>query len=197
MNWFIPALVKSSVGSSPGSSGLLGTTRWPCFSKYLRKERANFPGMHLSIVRAITLRGVSKDRFEAREALGDEAANDAGAALVVQIFRRLPAQPPLERPSSSAFSSTSSNTSLHGVLRGVVVDAGLADLLEDARAAAVLDGALHPRDRQRDAAIVEGAIRFEARNRPRRCSAASNSRRLRRVAAALPTARAPTAASAR
>ena len=34
----MPALVKSSVGSSPGTSGELGTTRWPCRSKYFRKD---------------------------------------------------------------------------------------------------------------------------------------------------------------
>src|SRR5262245_3082093 len=39
LNWFIPALVKSSVGSSCGTSGELGTIRWPFRSKYLRNER--------------------------------------------------------------------------------------------------------------------------------------------------------------
>src|SRR6478735_3772697 len=34
----MPALVNSSVGSSPGTSGELGTTRWPCCSKYFRKD---------------------------------------------------------------------------------------------------------------------------------------------------------------
>jgi hypothetical protein len=34
----MPALVKSSVGSSPGTSGELGTTRWPFFSKYVRND---------------------------------------------------------------------------------------------------------------------------------------------------------------
>src|SRR5206468_8370526 len=38
LNWFIPALVKRSVGSSPGTSGELATMRWPCRSKYLRKD---------------------------------------------------------------------------------------------------------------------------------------------------------------
>src|SRR5256885_15421940 len=37
LNWFIPALVKSSVGSSCGTSGELGTMRWPFCSKNLRK----------------------------------------------------------------------------------------------------------------------------------------------------------------
>src|SRR5439155_10076046 len=39
LNWFIPALVNSSVGSSCGTSGELGTIRWPWRSKYLRNER--------------------------------------------------------------------------------------------------------------------------------------------------------------
>src|SRR5712671_5509046 len=38
LNWFIPALVKSSVGSSFGTSAELGTTRCPRLSKYLRKD---------------------------------------------------------------------------------------------------------------------------------------------------------------
>jgi hypothetical protein len=29
LNWFMPAFVKRSVGSSPGTSGELGTTAWP------------------------------------------------------------------------------------------------------------------------------------------------------------------------
>ena len=37
LNWFIPAFVKSSVGSSPGTSEELGTIACPFFSKYLRK----------------------------------------------------------------------------------------------------------------------------------------------------------------
>src|SRR4051794_12661402 len=35
----MPAFVKSSVGSSPGTSGELATIRWPCCSKYFRNER--------------------------------------------------------------------------------------------------------------------------------------------------------------
>src|SRR5436305_10818164 len=31
LNWFIPAFVKSSVGSSCGTTGELGTNVWPCF----------------------------------------------------------------------------------------------------------------------------------------------------------------------
>ena len=43
LNWFIPALVNSSVGSSAGTSGELGTILWPFFSKYLRNdERISF-----------------------------------------------------------------------------------------------------------------------------------------------------------
>ena len=36
LNWFIPALVNSSVGSSPGTTGLDGTTVWPFDSKNFR-----------------------------------------------------------------------------------------------------------------------------------------------------------------
>ena len=38
MNWFIPALVNSSVGSSCGTSGELATVRWPCVAKYWRND---------------------------------------------------------------------------------------------------------------------------------------------------------------
>src|SRR3954470_18631397 len=38
LNWFIPAFVNSSVGSSAGTSGELGTMRWPFFLKYSRKD---------------------------------------------------------------------------------------------------------------------------------------------------------------
>src|SRR5689334_19380483 len=34
----MPAFVKSSVGSSCGTSGELRTMRWPFFSKYVRKD---------------------------------------------------------------------------------------------------------------------------------------------------------------
>src|SRR6187551_2340654 len=37
LNWFIPAFVNSSVGSSPGTTGLEATTVWPFDSKNLRK----------------------------------------------------------------------------------------------------------------------------------------------------------------
>src|SRR6478609_2988423 len=39
LNWFIPAFVNSSVGSSPGTSEELGTMVCPCFWKYSRKLR--------------------------------------------------------------------------------------------------------------------------------------------------------------
>src|SRR4029450_1928972 len=39
LNWFIPALVKSSVGSSPGTSDELGTMVCPWRWKYSRKLR--------------------------------------------------------------------------------------------------------------------------------------------------------------
>src|SRR5256885_16357599 len=38
LNWFIPALVKSSVGSSPGTTGLDGTMAWPFDSKKDRND---------------------------------------------------------------------------------------------------------------------------------------------------------------
>jgi hypothetical protein len=38
LNWFIPAFVKRSVGSSLGTSGELCTIRWPRDSKNFRKD---------------------------------------------------------------------------------------------------------------------------------------------------------------
>ena len=46
LNWFIPALVKSSVGSSPGTSGELGTTRWPFALKNFEERAADFVRCH-------------------------------------------------------------------------------------------------------------------------------------------------------
>src|ERR1700751_5527081 len=37
LNWFIPAFVKSSVGSSPGTTGDEATIVWPFDSKNFRK----------------------------------------------------------------------------------------------------------------------------------------------------------------
>jgi len=39
LNWFMPALVKSNVGSSAGRSDEEGTSRWPLPWKYARKRR--------------------------------------------------------------------------------------------------------------------------------------------------------------
>src|SRR6185436_11426533 len=36
LNWFIPAFVNSSVGSSPGTTGLEATTVWPFCAKNSR-----------------------------------------------------------------------------------------------------------------------------------------------------------------
>ena len=120
-----------------------------------------------------------KNRFEPK-ALRDEASNHLGASLVVQFFRCFPAQAPLERLVEHRVLVDLFEDRLHGLLRGVVIDAGLADFLEDSRSSAVFDGALHPRDRQRDPAVVERAIRLEARNRVVNL-VASISRRLSRV----------------
>ena len=46
MNWFMPALVKSSVGSFVGTSEELRTTRWPRSSKKRRKVVADFVTGH-------------------------------------------------------------------------------------------------------------------------------------------------------
>ena len=46
LNWFIPALVNSSVGSSPGTTGELATTWWPLDSKKLQERGADLGGFH-------------------------------------------------------------------------------------------------------------------------------------------------------
>ncbi len=47
MNWFIPALVKSRVGSLCGTSEELRTTRWPRSSKYFRNVWRTRSPVHL------------------------------------------------------------------------------------------------------------------------------------------------------
>src|SRR5688572_10490876 len=147
----MPALVKSSVGSSPGSRGLLETTRWPCFSKYLRKE------LRISRGCIPLLFHLFEDRFEA-EALRDQAADDAGAPAVVQLLRELAAQAALEGAIQQGALVDLLERFAHRVLRGIAVDAGLPDLLQHARPPAMLDGAFHAGNGDGDAPIVEGPI---------------------------------------
>src|SRR5262245_46021672 len=64
LNWFIPALVNSSVGSSPGTTGELGTTWWPLDSKNDR---------NVARISAAFMRGFATKRSilgGARESLG-------------------------------------------------------------------------------------------------------------------------------
>src|SRR3954468_11001928 len=62
LNWFMPAFVKSSVGSSPGTNGLDGTTACPLDSKNFRNvERISLAFMA----------GKRRGRIDAR-AWGDE-----------------------------------------------------------------------------------------------------------------------------
>src|SRR5215510_15152414 len=77
LNWFMPALVKRSVGSSCGTSGELGTMRWPFFSKYFRKEARISLDVIVSIVgpraQAPGLRAGLEVKPEAWPALWPEA----------------------------------------------------------------------------------------------------------------------------
>src|SRR5262245_15596890 len=60
----MPALVKSRVGSSPGTSGELCTTRWPFLLKYSRKEaRISFAVIRL-FYRTLRTRGGRSRRPE-------------------------------------------------------------------------------------------------------------------------------------
>src|SRR5512132_2037610 len=80
LNWFIPALVKSSVGSSCGTSGELGTIRCPLLSKYFRKDRRMSLALVVVIVDRATVLDASLDeRAHARgvKALAEQVAMDA------------------------------------------------------------------------------------------------------------------------
>ncbi len=91
----------------------------------------------------------------------DEAANDAGAPLVIELFRRLTAQPAFERSFQQRALIDLLEDFAYRVIRNVAIDACLTDLLQDARAPAMPDRAFHARDRDCDAAIVERPVFFE------------------------------------
>ena len=56
LNWFMPALVKSNVGSSAGTSEELRTTRWPRAAKYSRNfARMSFPVIFFSFASGATM----------------------------------------------------------------------------------------------------------------------------------------------
>ena len=134
--------MKSSVGSSPGSRGLLGTTRWPCCLEVLQERTANFPGMHLSYY---SLHLFEDGVDEAPKPWRDESANDVGRG---PCHRALSASCPaaaLERAIEQRALVDFLEDLSDGVFRGVAVDAACANLLDHARAAAVLDRAFHPR----------------------------------------------------
>ena len=80
MNWFIPALVKSSVGSSCGTSGELGTMRCWCRSKYCRKERR----ISLALV-VMPDRVLRAFRSAAHDAIRRRSPGRAGSGTVARI----------------------------------------------------------------------------------------------------------------
>ena len=66
MNWFIPALVKSSVGSFVGTSEELRTTRWPRSSKNFRNVARTLLPVHcLSVKDALCGNGSLSQRVTA------------------------------------------------------------------------------------------------------------------------------------
>src|SRR5688572_20936521 len=96
LNWFMPALVNNSVGSSCGTSDELGTMRWPFRSKNLRNEaRTSF-----DVIRSIVRRGYGWTRRR-RVQLVVGAARLAGAqqrqdAIGLEALPRQEAVQPLE-----------------------------------------------------------------------------------------------------
>src|SRR6516162_265629 len=91
LNWFIPALVKSSVGSSPGTTGLDGTTVCPFDAKKLRNvERmsAAFTG-ELSVAVARRLWAKRREDIGTGPRLsGTSAPGRAGGARSAVVVRR-------------------------------------------------------------------------------------------------------------
>src|ERR1700752_3115025 len=84
LNWFIPAFVKSSVGSSPGTTGDEATMAWPFDSKNFRKV------WRISAAFIPSLSAALDERFVARE-----GARRTGARGTVDYRRRgAPGQAP-------------------------------------------------------------------------------------------------------
>src|SRR5438067_8753119 len=65
LNWFIPALVNSSVGSSCGTTGELGTNVCPC---RVRKKSMNWERISLEV---ISIRGKRVPDYNRRDAAGN------------------------------------------------------------------------------------------------------------------------------
>src|SRR5258707_10335182 len=100
LNWFMPALVNSSVGSSCGTSGELGTMRCPLRSKYLRKDaRISFDviGRILLLPRPLPNQtGGSGGREALAHEIAQELASLAGLLQLVSVAAEASVQRLLE-----------------------------------------------------------------------------------------------------
>ena len=180
MNWFIPALVKSSVGSSPGTQRTSSGPRGGRAFRSTSGRRTEFPADASFYCKcSAQLFESLEDRFEA-ETLRDEAAHDAGPAFFVQFLRLLSSEASLDGAVQEGVLVHLLEYLAHGIFGGVVGNAGLPDFLQNPGAAAMLDRALHARDRERDAAVVDRPVGFQASDR-RFDVVRSHSRRFSRV----------------
>src|SRR3954464_10372599 len=147
LNWFIPAFVKSSVGSSPGTSGELGTARWPCCSKYFRKDaRISFavicPFYRTSFPAALPQRLHHAVRLES---LPNQVAEQP-LELAVVGDRLAAAQPLVQRRFQQRRVIDVAEHVVDRGLRGFPGDPGPLDLHAHADLAALADASLGPRD---------------------------------------------------
>ena len=162
MNWFIPALVKSSVGSSPGTSGELGTMRWPFCSKNFRNDaRISFEVMALYYYRT-RLQG-SLHHPVGFEALADQVPIQPLKLLVVGDGLAA-AEAFGERCLEVRVVVDVAEDLVDGAPRGRRRDARVLDLPADAQLAAAPDRRFGPRDRLRDPHVVDGALLAQARD---------------------------------
>jgi hypothetical protein len=163
LNWFMPALVKSSVGSSPGTSGELGTMRWPLFSKNFRNEVL----ISLDVIGSVMLRLPSRERRE--DALGVEPLADqiavqaSGFALVRDCTAA--AQPFPKRLLEERIVVFTLEGGVDGTLGERTGDARALDFSPHSSSAAPFQRHLRPRNRAGDALVVERPLVAEACDR--------------------------------
>src|SRR4029450_452151 len=101
LNWFIPALVNSSVGSSPGTTGLEATIWWPFDSKNLRKVwRISAAFIRRSGALAWSAKCVMKKDFNYRDGGMPSIARGGGTLDAPAYDDRLPGASEMDTKTS-------------------------------------------------------------------------------------------------
>ena len=86
LNWFMPALVNSSVGSSPGITGLEATTWWPLLSKKLRKVARIWLAFIVSLGSGVQLKVVMPMRAAAAARARSRVASAAENCTAIVMY---------------------------------------------------------------------------------------------------------------